>query len=410
MTCSQAAREEFQGLAFAEEPAIRQAPIVPFVVPSGFRITSQSPGRDYVPDQRQLNSFGDRFRGLAGRKTFTAETVFYFHELTYTQLKSVLTAILGEEIANGALVINGGGVNNESQAELTSGTPAPVVQVEDDEGVFHYLPVKQPYVAPNLIFAVKLPAGRSPVAVKNPSEVGGGIFQYTAIVGCQTTFQLQLDRRNQPGETQWIIRGATPNALSINFEEGGELGFTIGWVGSDHETGSAPDVGDPVQYTRRFLSFAADIALQDLATPVALPVPRLSLRSFALPLSPEITEETGTPGIFGGEVPPSNVTGFSRGPAFSAPLELGFTYPDPARFTEEADPTAADLFYARFVSGIAGGSESGSTVVLHCPRTGPTGFPVLAVNNGIEGMNLSRQVERDTDHTSPVYLAFFNRP
>lgn len=257
--------EKFYRVSFAPESSFKVAGT--YVHAKGLIASPDiKPGRETVAVDVALNSFGDRVGDAQGKQTYEASVSWFITEDSYTSLKGLLKAALGEEDAGGALTFNGAGTNSATQVATSSGTPSSVVRVTGDDGK-KYICRVDTFNAGTSVLGTPLPTGVTPTDIDNPSALSGGCFDYLLAGGGTNgqaeTFTINSDWANNPStiRQQFVIgKGCAITSCKLVYEQGKLLALMFSFKGAEFlETGGASaNISDPGRFTTGFLGWAGD--------------------------------------------------------------------------------------------------------------------------------------------------------
>lgn len=372
------------------------------------------PGREFVPRDEHLNSFGDILPPVPGVLTAQVSAVHDFCAQTYSEDKDLITAALGEEDAGGALTL-GGGINNDSQVTISAGTPGKIIEVTANNGgpaVRFLVPVKSftPGAPGTAVYAIKLPAGYINVtAVKNLSQLSGGVFNYL-MGAAASTFSVEADRAGASGQIPYRLQGGVLTSLLLKYERRKvlQLGATWGMFSKWAEDPGGLATADPSVRTVPFMAYAGDWRLQDLATPVA-PV-ALVIKKVELELCPAIIPELGSRGLDGSFVnlAGSDINGYTRG-ELVARLKLQVLYPSKT-FHSDVTSDVHKQFFGTCYPGKPGKAAAVNRVALWCHDLTLAEEPKLVEADGAEAMDLTYNIGRDPSLSglSAIHLGIHN--
>jgi hypothetical protein len=316
--------------------------------PSAYHGVTVDPGREMVPRDEHLNSFGDTYPDTPGVQTGQVGVLFDACHQTYADLKNLWIATLGQEDPGGDLTL-GGGTNNDSQVSISAGTPGKIVEITANNGgpaVRFLVPIKNwtPGAPGTAVYAIKLPAGYVNVtAVKNLSQLAGGVFDYVFGTAADT-FSIEVDRAGASRQIPYRFQGCAITEALFRYELRKRLSFGFTFQASKWaEDPGGLSIADPAVGTTPFMSFAGDWALNDLATP-AVRTP-IVVKKLEFGFAPKLVVETGSRGLDGSfaNLAGSDITGYTRD-EWVGRLKLTFTYPDKARHTDLVTDVKKQLF------------------------------------------------------------------
>lgn len=376
-----------------------------FFNPSARHSVTLNPDREAIARDEDINSFGDLYPDTPGVQLFDAAASFDACQQSYADLKEFFIGALGEEEAAGSAITLGAGPNNDTQFTYSAGAPQKIVIVTGSDGKKYPRGIKTD-AAGVATYNMKLPPGVTTTAVANPSALAGGIFRYLFGTSARD-YMLEFDRRGQAKQIKYRALGAVISAASIKFERRKRLQWMFGFKAAQWEKNpGAPafQLADPAVMTTPFLSFCADIMIQDLAAPgVAAPI---TCKSLAFSFAPELLEETGTSGLDGsGNVPGSDISGFTRSVNWKDRLKTTLTYPDAQYHDDFATWVGVKKqMFVIFYPGAPGKASAVNRQIIWFPEVVLTAEPKLVNADNAEAQELTWNIGRDPSLSLPACL------
>jgi hypothetical protein len=172
-----------------------------------------------------------------------------------------------------------------------------------------------------------LPAGFVTItAVKNLSQLGGGVFNYI-FGGAADTFGIEVDRAGASRQIPFRFQGCAITQALFRYERAKRLSFGFQFQASRWEEDPAgTSLADPAVGSTPFMAFSGDWYLQDLAAPAAPVV--LTVKKVEFQFAPKLIPELGSRGLDGSfsNLAGSDIAGWTRD-ELDAKLKLTITYP-----------------------------------------------------------------------------------
>jgi hypothetical protein len=410
--------EQFQRVAIGKHATFKDDP-ASWVNPK-VKALDFDPGREEVPDESHLNSFGDPNPPDPGNQTFSFSFSHDLHSGSQALLDDILDAVLGETDAGGALTAGGGGTNDTSHVAIASGTPSAITRGTLDNGTKVILFGRR-LNSGTLDLDITLPTGRTVSDIDNPSELDGACYDY--LLGDEApTFGLKFDQSGRTGQIVYTALGAAFTGMSLVYEEGQRLALAFEGMAAewDKATGADGDISDPARATDYFLSRMADIwlvaqggnptigdALND-----ALKVKKLSFQ-----FGSAVTPERWSQGLNGGtSLPGSDIGSYAREP-HSAFLEVLLKAQDDGWYDVFDDPPANPykcmaVWYPGAPNRQDGGAVPSKRIAAYWPELIPIGQPRRVTDAGQRCHQLQFLVRRRLPASTynlieRFHLAFF---
>lgn len=410
------AAEQFRGFALAPESSFKTPGA--WVNPKAYRSALPNPGREQVAWEGDLNSYGDREPGTPGMQTFDFGVDLDFHGGTYTDLVDVLTGILGEEDAGGAMTQGGGGTNDVSNVAYSAGDPSAIFRVTDDNGDKWILPGRHTAAA-SVALDVNLPAGLSAEDIDNPSELQGGCFNYV-LGDSADTFSVEFDWRARPTEIVHRGKGCVFTEAGFLYEEGKRLGLSLKGKAAEWTKAAGPSavISDPGRATDFFLSRMSDFYLSAQASNLAADAANGAnsrIRKLSFNMAPPVIDERASQGLNGADaLPGTDIYGYTREPIFPELLRMTVLYPDEGWYDVYDDQTAYKLFaifYPGTPANLAGTAVPSKRIAIYFPELILDEIPKVVTDGGHRCMELAWRPRRRLTTGNNVglfHLAFFN--
>jgi len=366
-----------------------------FVNPAARHSVTVNPDREAVERDEDINSYGDVYPATPGVQLFDAAVTFDACQNNYAELKELFIAALGQEDSAGsAITVTLGGGTTDSQFTYSAGSVQKIVIITGSDGLKYPRGIKSDSGTVCVLNA-KLPVGVTVVTVANPSALAGGIFRY--LFGTEATyFMTEYDRRGQAKQIKYRGLGCPISMAAIKFDRRKRLGWMFGFKGAAWvKNPGSMQLADPSVMTIPYLSFACDVMWQDLAAPV---VPnKVTCKALSFGFAPELIEETGTSGIDGsGNIPGSDVTGYTRGLNWKDNLKLTLTYPDGQHQDDFATWVGVKKqLFLIFYPGAPGKSSAVNRIIIWFPEVVLTAEPKLTTVDNQEAQEVVLNIGRD---------------
>ncbi len=374
-----------RGWSYQESPAgTPRAPAGTVYRPKATQDFAPNFSQAALEDMRDLDQYMISHPSYPGVKSFTAALLAMLHETSHTELAPLIKCCLGKRSSTAVLTIGAGPHTAAVIGMLNANLPAPIIQIEGDDGLYYERPVKEFNTGTfALTLAIELPAGVLPVAVNNPAAAGGDCWQESQDAGA--TFRVEMNRHGQTQEVKGLADLCVPSEMSLRYDAAGRLAFGIGWTGAEWTLGAAPNVQAVGKNEEQFLSFNSTFFWNDLVTPTA-PV-KIPLRGFTLDLAPEWVPIPGQTGEDGSAADPeSNLIIWERGKALVKGLTLQFaTSRGQDGYTERENVTTeTKQAFFRFKSKVGGVNVPTRVLSIWFPEVSPDDNPVKGANGGVE--------------------------
>lgn len=373
-----------------------------FFNPSARHSVTCNPEREAVARDEDINSFGDIYPETPGVQLFDAAASFDACAQTFADLDPFFKGALGAKEAAGTAITLGAGPNNDTQFTYSAGSPQKIVIVTGNNGTKYPRGLKTD-AAGVATYNVKLPPGVTTASVANPSALAGGLFSYLFGTAADH-FMLEFDRRGQANQIKYRAFGAAISAAAIKFERRKRLQWMFGFKAAQWEknpSSPAMQLADPAVMTTPFLSFCADIIIQDLAAPgVAAP---LTCKSLSFSFAPELNEDTGSLGIdANGILSGSDITGFTRGVNWKDRLRVTLTNPDPQYHDDFATWLGVKKqAFVIFYPGAPGKASAVNRQFAWFPEVVLAAEPKLVTADNAEAQDLVFNIGRDPSLSLP---------
>jgi len=401
-------KSDIKRFAYAPESGGVRGSASGWVKPGAFQNLSKNLSTESLEDQRQLTSRKAKFASHIGEKTAEISLSFMLNENIVSDYDDFFECALGTKAANTALAINSGGTNSATVGAISSGVPDPIVKVTYNTGAPDYLPVKT-YTGSVITWGIQSNIGaRTAASYKNAAQCTGACYYETPGADI-ISLAAEVDADQEPGSLGWSVQGLVPSSLALNYDLAGRCGFDATLTGVDWAQGSVSNTGSPTNTpTSFFLGWNWDVSIQSLSSPAALtkqPVVAVS----GVELAPEWIPNTYAAGRTStGTVPGSSKNGWKRGVSFNAPIQITLDTQAASWITDRFSKTAFSLFLTGYDG--APSSSSARAVCIWFPEVVLTAQPEPTDINGIEGVQLSFQVQESSLTTlqHKCSVAFFN--
>jgi len=341
--------------------------------------------QENLVDNRDADEFLINYASWPGVKSFAAPFGVALHETTHTELAPVFLATFGALSSTAVLTINGAGPHTNGTITMNNGNlPAPIIQIDGDDGKTYIRPVKSfdTGVPKLLTLAIKLPTGVLPTAVRNPAAANGACWQelYNAAVH---TFRCEFDRRGQPNERKGYADVCLFTEVSLRMDSINErLRFGLNVAGAEWTLGSAPNVTARAKTDEQFLAYNATCFIGSLGTP-AIPV-SYQLRGLTMNFAPEYVIQNGTTGVDGDDADPSsNVIDAARNKFMPNGFTLQFSEPDMDRY-DNREAMEDEQVFLLFKSRVGGIDTPTRVLAVWFPEATANDNPMAAANGQLE--------------------------
>ncbi len=355
------------------------------------------------------DSKGRTYASTPGEQTYTATVNVDLHGASNANVGDLLEGVAGSVSAGGALTLGVG--STASAVEISSGTPAPIVQIEGDDGKLYYVALKS-NSGTSYEMVPELPSGVVPADVENLSELSGDVYPYTLGTAAQT-YSVESDWSARPsGSAQQVIsaHGAAISSCELRYQEGARAGLSVVFGSASSWTrsaGPASNVSDPATTTHSYRTRKGDALLTKESAP-AWDDAKTPIRQLAIQLAPPLVTEVGMRGLDGGAesgsvLPGSAITGYTR----DVPrLTLSVTVPYSETYEDDYEAGTAYRLFAVLIPGVPGNADPPSArAILYFPRLVQSAYPAVVVDAGAKCSQLTFFVE-DGSASEPLQTRY----
>lgn len=361
--------------------------------------------REALADNRQLTSQRNQFASHIGQKSFTAEFTVPVHKEISDDLDCVFEAVFGSKQAQTAPTFTSG---TASTVTFSAGALDPLVLVSLGDGRKFVRPIKS--VAAGVgTYAIELPSlGIVTVTGVENAADNGGVCYTVDPLAAPITIGVESDRDVETDQVPFIGKGCVPTSLALNLNLTQRLSFTVGLTGGDWLQQTPSNTATPAALENQLLGYAAEAFIQPLATPAA--GTQLDVSAATIQFAPNFIARQATRVSDINSIPGSSIVGYARGLQFSEPVSITLTLANDAWLDDRTSKEPCALLLSFFL-GVPGENASADRMAIYMPRVVLTADPTYVDIDGVEGMQLSFQVEQDLS-LSGIYgaqasIAFF---
>ena len=415
--------EHFLRVAFAPESSWKTPGS--FVQARGLkRGSALTPGREQLPIENALNTYGDRYAAQPGAQTFEATLDYYVTANTWTDFQDVFTAALGVESTTASPTYSSS-ANNTSVVK-SAGTFSMWHRLTGSDSNTYYCPIDS--VSTNTAtLGIGIPATKTVTAIASPGSSGGAEYHDgdgTTGVGGLTvpTFTIEFDWSQTAGgasnQESIVVSGCGLTALSLVYSRDQALQISTSWIGASYndDEDAAANVSDASAWTAFGPGWTGDWLLSTDATPLWSDA-KTPIKSLTCALGRPIITERGMIGLDGGSttssvLPGSDITGYTYEAHWQELLTI--RVPWARAYLDSFDAQTAYKLCGVLYPGVPGGAAISNVrrICMYWRRLIPVGRPVTVVDGGGRYMDLTFQVERATSGATGgvgrFALAFFN--